>query len=62
MSANEHIEKSAAGNGNPLSRQMTVQMSPEQYERVFFQPTPARGDLARRLGTSHSSLRPRRGG
>ncbi|MCJ1305555.1 hypothetical protein MMC08_008369 [Hypocenomyce scalaris] len=50
MAANENIEKSAASNGNPLSRQVTVQMSPEQYERVFFQPTPARGDLARRLG------------
>ncbi|KAK5018826.1 hypothetical protein LTR60_001335 [Cryomyces antarcticus] len=32
-----------------LSRQVTVQMSPEQYERLFFQPTPAKGDLAKRL-------------
>lgn len=34
----------------PLSRQMTLQISPEQYERLFFQPTPARGDLAKRVG------------
>jgi len=34
----------------PLSRQMTIQISPEQYERLFFQPTPARGDLAKRVG------------
>lgn len=43
--------KNHAGSDNPLSRQVTVQMSPEQYEKLFFQPTPARGDLARRLGT-----------
>lgn len=33
-----------------LSRSMTVQLSPEQYERLFFQPTAAKGDLAKRLG------------
>ncbi|KAF2089246.1 GPR1/FUN34/YaaH-class plasma membrane protein-like protein [Saccharata proteae CBS 121410] len=36
--------------GGTLSRQMTLQISPEQYERLFFQPTPARGDLAKKLG------------
>jgi len=38
------------GMGEPLSRQMTVAITPEQYERLFFQPTPAKGDLAKRLG------------
>lgn len=45
----------------PLSRQMTLQISPEQYERLFFQPTPARGDLAKRVGVyspSPSRFRP----
>jgi hypothetical protein len=38
-------------NGSPLSRQVTVTMSPDQYERLFFQPSgPARGDLAKRFG------------
>lgn len=36
---------------NGLSRQMTVTMSPEQYERLFFQPNkPAAGDFAKRFG------------
>jgi hypothetical protein len=39
-------------NGSPLSRQVTVALSPEQYERLFFQPSaPRRGDLAKRFGT-----------
>lgn len=38
------------GSGAPLSRQVTVTMSPEQYERLFFQPQAPRGDLAKRLG------------
>ena len=39
------------GNGAPLSRQVTVQLSPEQYERLFFAPgPPRRGDLAKRFG------------
>ncbi|KAJ9621877.1 hypothetical protein H2203_006757 [Taxawa tesnikishii (nom. ined.)] len=42
--------ESGSANGEPLSRQMTISISPEQYERLFFQPTPARGDLAKRLG------------
>lgn len=40
-----------------LSRQMTVQLSPEQYQRLFFQPTPAKGDLAKRLGTRNPPFR-----
>ena len=47
-----HYEQ--AGNGNDLSRQVTLQLTPEQYERLFFSPTPARGEtqLAKRLGMS----------
>lgn len=38
-------------NGSPLSRQVTVTMSSEQYERMFFQPgAPQKGDLAKRFG------------
>lgn len=37
--------------GAPLGRQVTVALSPEQYERLFFQPSaPRRGDLAKRFG------------
>ena len=45
-----HIE---AGNGADLTRQVTLQLSPEQYEKLFFTPTPARGEtqLAKKLGT-----------
>jgi succinate-acetate transporter protein len=35
---------------NELSRQMTLQLSPDQYERLFFQPSAPKGDLAKRLG------------
>lgn len=39
------------GEGSELSRQITVALSPEQYERLFFQPSaPRRGDLAKRFG------------
>ena len=38
-------------NGAPLARQVTVTLSPEQYERMFFSPSgPQRGDLAKRFG------------
>jgi len=47
---NQHMEDHRGMMGEPLSRQMTVAITPEQYERLFFQPTPARGDLAKRLG------------
>ena len=36
--------------GNDLSRQVTYSLSQEQYERLFFQPSQAKGDLAKRLG------------
>jgi hypothetical protein len=35
-----------------LERQVTLQLNAEQYERLFFQPTKAKGDLAKRLGRS----------
>ncbi|KAH0380609.1 hypothetical protein KCU92_g7435, partial [Aureobasidium melanogenum] len=44
-------EDRSSGNGAPLSRQMTVALTPEQYERLFFQPEgPKRGDLSKRFG------------
>ncbi|KAK5113468.1 hypothetical protein LTR85_010896 [Meristemomyces frigidus] len=47
----KHAELGASmGDGEPLSRQVTVALSPEQYERLFFQPSaPRRGDLAKRF-------------
>lgn len=46
----EHNGHNIVGNGAELSRQVTVQLSPEQYERLFFQPSaPRRGDLAKRF-------------
>lgn len=35
---------------NELSRSMTLSLSPDQYERLFFQPSAGKGDLAKRLG------------
>lgn len=47
----EHNGVNVVSNGAPLSRQVTVALSPEQYERLFFQPSaPRRGDLAKRFG------------
>lgn len=47
----EHNNVGIAGNGSALSRQVTVALTPEQYERLFFQPNaPRRGDLAKRFG------------
>jgi hypothetical protein len=41
----------STSNSAPLSRQVTVTMSSDQYERLFFQPSPAlRGDYAKRFG------------
>ncbi len=42
--------KPTNGQHNELTRQVTLQLSAEQYERLFFQPNAAKGDLARRLG------------
>lgn len=48
----EHNGVNLVGGGAELSRQVTVALSPEQYERLFFQPSaPRRGDLAKRFGT-----------
>ena len=45
------VEYMGDQNGQPLSRQVTVTMSSDQYERLFFQPSgPAKGDFAKRLG------------
>lgn len=45
----ENVTK-VTSDDNGLSRQVTYQMSPEQYERLFLQPSAAKGDLAKRLG------------
>jgi len=50
MSISNHSFDKNAGNGNHLERQVTVSLTPEQYERLFFQPNVAKGDLAKRLG------------
>lgn len=52
MSSDSIHEKMEMNNGHleNLSRQLTVQISPEQYEKLYYQPTQAKGDLAKRLG------------
>jgi hypothetical protein len=46
----EHKGLDIASNGSPLSRRVAVTLSPEQYERLFLQPSaPRRGDLANRF-------------
>ena len=52
MVENHHSDNGS--NGAPLSRQMTVALTPEQYEKLFFQPSAPRGDLSKRLGTFES--------
>ena len=48
----DHVEKPHynRADGDSLSRQLTVQLSSDQYERLFFQPNAAKGDLAKRFG------------
>lgn len=47
----DYHDSNNGGDGAPLSRQVTVTMSPEQYERMFFQPSkPLKGDFAKRFG------------
>lgn len=36
-------------NGSALNRQITLNLSPDEYERLFFQPNAPRGDLSKRL-------------
>jgi succinate-acetate transporter protein len=43
------LEKPYSGH-NELTRTMTLALSPDQYERLFFQPSAAKGDLSKRLG------------
>lgn len=57
MSSSSELKREAthhemAGNGSDLSRQVTLNLSAEQYEKLFFAPAPARGEtaLAKRLG------------
>ncbi|KAF2028250.1 hypothetical protein EK21DRAFT_70162 [Setomelanomma holmii] len=50
MTEHDGMNIASNGNGAALSRQVTVALSPEQYERLFFQPSaPRRGDLAKRF-------------
>ena len=47
-------DKLEAMDSNELNRQtttLTMQLSADQYERLFFQPEKAKGDLAKRFGT-----------
>jgi hypothetical protein len=38
-------------NANPLNRYpTTISITPEQYERLFFQPSAPRGDASKRFG------------
>lgn len=39
-----------SNDGASLGRSVTMQLSPEQYERLFFQSSAPKGDLAKRLG------------
>lgn len=44
-------DNGSSGNGSGLQRQVTVSMSPDQYERLFFSPTgPTRGELTKTFG------------
>ncbi|KAL1301451.1 hypothetical protein AAFC00_005702 [Neodothiora populina] len=44
------VENRDTADGAPLGRTVTVTLSPEQYEKTFFQPSaPRRGDLAKRF-------------
>lgn len=49
---NHQINKTTSSDSDfsPLNRQYTVNLTPDQYERLFFQPTQAKGDLSKRLG------------
>jgi hypothetical protein len=47
-------EKTTSMETMDLNRQattVTMQLSADQYERLFFQPEKPKGDLSRRLGT-----------
>ncbi|KAI9727462.1 MAG: hypothetical protein M1828_006404 [Chrysothrix sp. TS-e1954] len=46
----DNIHRVETANGDPLTKTMTMSLSNEQYERLFFQPSAPRGDLRTRLG------------
>jgi len=56
----EHSGTSITANSADLNRQVTVALTPEQYERLFFQPSAPRGDLAKRFGELQSLSIPSR--
>lgn len=46
----DHMMVENSNDGAPLHKTVTITMSPEQYERAFFQPSaPRRGDAAKRF-------------
>jgi len=47
---NDNGEKLSTTDSNKLSRQINLNLSSDQYERLFFQPSAAKGDLAKRFG------------
>ncbi len=50
MDQNDKPMMSESHDGSPMSRQVTLSLSPEQYERLFFSPTgPKAGDLTKRF-------------
>jgi uncharacterized protein len=46
----DKMQNSGDSDMDPLNRQYTVSLTPDQYERLFFQPTAPKGDLAKTLG------------
>jgi hypothetical protein len=53
MHGKEGRDKMSSMDTMDLNRQattVTMQLSPDQYERLFFQPEKPKGDLAQRLG------------
>ena len=56
MHGKEGRDKMSSMDTMDLNRQattVTMQLSPDQYERLFFQPEKPKGDLAQRLGMYH---------
>jgi len=52
MSDDVSNDKFVNNGSTELSRQVTLQLSHEQYERLFFQPSAAKGDFAKIFGKS----------
>lgn len=49
-------EKNGRSTANNLDRQITMSLSSEQYERLFIQPSQAKGDAAQRYGKNRLSI------